>query len=136
MILNKRLKPFTAIAPFAALALSTLAAGSSAVKDAKSAACCDGFKDGTTMTTASFPSVDASIQGSFVAFANAASDLSAVATGSISDVTTACQNNALDLGADPTDPSRPTIGHGPDQAGAPGQGLNQRELRRKRLARR
>jgi hypothetical protein len=102
MILNKRLKSFTAVA-LSALVVSSLAAGCSAVKDAQSAACCDGFKVGKTMTTADFD-VDASIQGSFVAFANAASDLSAVATGSVSDVTTACQNIALDLGADPTDP--------------------------------
>jgi hypothetical protein len=44
--------------------------------------------------------VDASIKGTFSAFASAASDLSAVGTGSISDVTTACRNIALDLGAD------------------------------------
>jgi len=104
MILKNRLKPFTAVALFGVV-VSSMAAGCSAVKDAQGAVCCDGFKVGTTMTATSFPTVDASIQGSFVAFANATSDLSAVATASVSDVTTACQNLALDMGGDPTDAS-------------------------------
>ncbi|MEO7037754.1 MAG: hypothetical protein ABI335_28350 [Polyangiaceae bacterium] len=103
MILKNRLKSFTALA-VTALAVSSLGAGCSAVKDAQGALCCSDFKIGTDMTNTKFD-VDASIQGSFSAFANASSDLSAVATGSIADVTTACQNIALDLGADPTDAS-------------------------------
>lgn len=103
MILKSRLKPFTALA-FTALTLSSLGAGCSAVKDAQDAACCKGFEVGADMTDVDF-GVDASIKGSFSAFANAASDLSAVATGSIADVTVACQNIALDLGADAADPS-------------------------------
>jgi hypothetical protein len=55
------------------------------------------------MSTVDF-GVDASIKGTFSAYASAASDLSAVGTGSISDVTTACRNIALDLGADAADP--------------------------------
>ena len=103
MNLKIRLKPFTALA-LTALSISTLGAGCSAVKDAQSAACCKEFAVGTDMTKVDF-GADASIKGSFSAFANAASDLSAVATGSIADVTVACQNIALDLGADAADPS-------------------------------
>ncbi|HEY4105731.1 MAG TPA: hypothetical protein VGM44_17650 [Polyangiaceae bacterium] len=103
MILKNRLKPLTALA-FTALAVSTLGAGCSAVKDAQSAACCTEFQVGVDMTNVDF-GVNANVKGEFAAFANSASDLSATATGSIGDVTTACQNIALDLGADPTDPT-------------------------------
>jgi hypothetical protein len=102
MNLKNRLKPFTAVA-FTALAVSTLVAGCSDLKNAQDAACCNEFEAGADMTNVDF-GVDASIKGTFSAFANAASDLSAVGTGAISDVTTACQNIALDLGADPADP--------------------------------
>src|SRR6478609_520185 len=98
MNLKNRLKPLTAVA-FSALVLSTLVAGCSDLKDAQDAACCKEFEAGADMTNVDF-GVDASIKGSFSAFASAASDLSAVGTGSISDVTTACRNIALDLGAD------------------------------------
>src|SRR6478752_4429470 len=103
MNLKSRLKPFTAVA-FAALALSTVVAGCSDLKNAQDAACCTEFKAGEDMASVDF-GVDASIKGSFSAFATAASDLSAVGTGAIADVTTACQNIALDLGADASDPS-------------------------------
>src|SRR6478736_1937612 len=98
MNLKNRLKPFTAVA-FSALALSTVIAGCSDLKDAQDAACCKEFEAGADMTNVDF-GVDASIKGTFSAFASAASDLSAVGTGSISDVTTACRNIALDLGAE------------------------------------
>jgi hypothetical protein len=55
------------------------------------------------MTNVDF-GVNANIKGEFAAFANSSSDLSATATGAVGDVTTACQNIALDLGADPADP--------------------------------
>src|SRR6188768_853696 len=99
MNLKNRLKPFTAVA-FTALTISTLVAGCSDLKDAP---CCKEFQAGADMTNVDF-GVDASIKGTFSAFASAASDLSAVGTGSISDVTTACRNIALDLGADAADP--------------------------------
>src|SRR6188768_2341977 len=95
MNLKNRLKPFTAVA-FTALTISTLVAGCSDLKDA---ACCKEFEAGADMSNVDF-GVDASIKGTFSAFASAASDLSAVGTGSISDVTTACRNIALDLGAE------------------------------------
>ncbi|HKO52486.1 MAG TPA: hypothetical protein VJV79_32485 [Polyangiaceae bacterium] len=102
MNLKSRLKPFTAVA-FTALALSTVVAGCSDLKDAQDAACCKEFEAGADMTNVDF-GVDVSIKGTFSAYASAASDLSAVGTGAISDVTTACRNIALDLGADPADP--------------------------------
>jgi len=102
MNLKSRLKPFSAVA-FSALAVSTLIAGCSDVKNAQEAACCTAFEVGADMTNVDF-GVDADIKGSFSAFANAAGDLSAVATASIADVTIACQNIALDLGADAADP--------------------------------
>jgi len=101
MNLKSRLKPVTAVA-FAALVVSTLVAGCSDLKDAQDAACCKEFEAGADMSAVDF-GVDASIKGTFSAFASAASDLSAVGTGSISDVTTACRNIALDLGADVSD---------------------------------
>ena len=102
MNLKNRLKPFTAVA-LTALTISTLVAGCSDLKDAQDAACCKEFEAGADMSTVDF-GVDASIKGSFSAFASAASDLSAVGTGAVSDVTTACRNIALDLGADADDP--------------------------------
>jgi hypothetical protein len=102
MNLKSRLKPFAAVA-FTALAVSTLVAGCSDLKEAQDAACCKEFEAGADMTNVDF-GVDASIKGTFSAFASAASDLSAVGTASIADVTTACRNIALDLGADAADP--------------------------------
>jgi hypothetical protein len=99
MISKSRLKPLGLFA-FSALAISTLSAGCSAVKDAQSAACCTEFEVGVDMTNTDF-GVNANIKGEFAAFANSASDLSATATASVGDVTTACQNIALDLGASP-----------------------------------
>ena len=103
MNLKSRLKPFTALA-FCALTISTVVAGCSDIKNAQDAACCSEFKAGEDMASVDF-GVDAKIKGSFSAFATAASDLSAVGTGAIADVTTACQNIALDLGAAAQDPS-------------------------------
>lgn len=71
---------------------------------ATSGLCCSAFKVGTDMTGADF-GVDASIAGQFNVVAQAASDLSAVATASLNDVTNACKNIAIDLGADPNDAS-------------------------------
>jgi hypothetical protein len=103
MIFKKRLKPLTAVA-LSAVVISSLAAGCSAVKDAQNGLCCTAFVVGTDMTNADF-GVDASIKGSFNAYAQATGDLSATASATLADVTTACQNIALDLGADPADSS-------------------------------
>jgi hypothetical protein len=103
MILKNRLKPFTAFA-LTAVAISSLSAGCSAVKDAQNAACCSEFVVGQDLVNADF-GVDASVKGSFNAYAQATGDLSATATATLGDVLTACQNIALDLGADPADKS-------------------------------
>jgi len=105
MMLKNRLKPLSAFA-FTALTIPLLAVGCGSdnpLSKAQEGLCCTGFKVGTDMTNADF-GVNANIKGQFAAFANAASDLSATATASVGDVTTACQNIALDLGADPSDP--------------------------------
>jgi hypothetical protein len=66
--------------------------------------CCTDFKVGADLTGVDF-GVDASIKGSFGAFAQAAGDLSAVAAASLTDVTAACRAIAIDTGADPNDAS-------------------------------
>ena len=103
MILKNHLKPISLFA-FSAFAIASLSAGCSAVKDAQDAACCKAFVVGQDMTTADF-GVDVSIKASFNTYAQATGDLSATASATLGDVTTACENIALDLGADPTDPS-------------------------------
>jgi len=103
MIFKNRLKP-VALFAFSALAVSALSAGCSAVKDAQDAACCKQFQVGQDMSNVDF-GVDASIKGSFTTYAQATGDLSATASATLGDVTIACQNIALDLGADPMAPS-------------------------------
>ena len=103
MILKNRLKPFTAVA-LSAVVISSLAAGCSAVKDMQGAACCSEFAVGQDMSSVDF-GVDASVKGSFTAYAQAGGDLAATASATLADVSTACQNIALDLGADPADKS-------------------------------
>ncbi|MFC1641406.1 hypothetical protein ACFL5O_01770 [Myxococcota bacterium] len=75
--------------------------------------CCDKFKVGADLTGVDF-GLEGEIKGKFVAVAQAASDLSAVATMSLADVTLACQNIAMDLGAD----TEPPDGSKTGQAGA------------------
>ena len=99
----KSLKPLTAIA-LTALVISSMSTGCSDAKALKDAACCEGFKIGTDMSGVDFD-VDASIKGSFNAYVQATGDLSATASATLGDVTTACQNIALDLGADAADAS-------------------------------
>ncbi len=66
--------------------------------------CCTDFKVGADLTGVDF-GVDASIKGQFEVFAQAGADFSAVASATLTDVGTACQAIATDLGADPNDPS-------------------------------
>ena len=63
--------------------------------------CCTDFKAGTDMSQVQFVD-DVQTNGQFVAFAQAAGDIGAVASGAVSDVTGACMNIATDLGDDPT----------------------------------
>lgn len=82
-------------APFAlaaALALPVFTNGCGAVNslgNPTSGLCCTDFKVGADLSGADF-GVDASIKGQFKVFAQAAGDLSAVATSSLDDVTNAC----------------------------------------------
>jgi hypothetical protein len=62
--------------------------------------CCTDFRPGTDMAKVEFVG-DAEVNGEFVAFAQAAGDISAVASGAVADVTGACMNIATDLGDDP-----------------------------------
>jgi len=80
MIFKKRLKPFAAVA-LTAVVISSLAAGCSAVKGVQDAACCKEFVVGQDMTSVDF-GVDASVKGSFNAYAQATGDLSATASAS------------------------------------------------------
>lgn len=98
---KNRLMPITALA-FTALAIASASAGCSAVKDAQDAACCKEFEVGADMTKVDF-GVDASVKGSFNAYAQATGDLSATASATVADVTASCRNLAVDLGASDAD---------------------------------
>lgn len=98
----------------AGVAVPVLTNGCSAVNDvanAQAALCCKGYVPGEDLSTPGsdgkprFGNLDVSVSGQFVAFAQASGDLSAVADGTVKDVTAACQAIALDTGADPNDPS-------------------------------
>lgn len=95
----------------AGVAIPVLTNGCSAVSQAQNSLCCKGFEPGADMSTpmsdgsARFGTLDVSISGQFIAFAQATGDMSNVATGAVDDVTNACRSIATDMGADPTDPS-------------------------------
>ena len=97
MNISKRLTAPLALA--AALALPVLTNGcSSDISNPAGGLCCTDFKVGADLTGVDF-GVDASIKGQFAAFAQAAADLSATATGAIDDVTNACKAIAQAGGA-------------------------------------
>lgn len=99
-----RLKPLSAVF-MTCLAVPALLAGCG--EDPLNPAgdlCCTEFSVGADLSGVNW-GVDASIAGQFSAFAQASADLSAVASLAVTDVAVACQNIALDLGADPDDPS-------------------------------
>jgi hypothetical protein len=75
-----------------------------AAGDGAGAMCCTDFKVGADLTAVDF-GVDASIAGKYKAFLQAAADLSATATVSLSDVTAACRDIAVGMGANAADPS-------------------------------
>ncbi|MCB9708112.1 MAG: hypothetical protein H6714_04945 [Myxococcales bacterium] len=64
--------------------------------------CCSEFAVGADVSNVDF-GVDAAYAGRFRSVAQAASDVGATATAMLNDVTTACRNIALGLGADPGD---------------------------------
>ena len=97
-----RLKIGAAVATLAALPVLTN--GCSSTTNPLGDICCTDFKPGADMAKVTFVG-DAQVNGQFVAFAQASGDISAVASGAVSDVTGACQGIATDLGADPNDAS-------------------------------
>lgn len=100
--MNSRFLPGVIVA--GAIALLAGTNGCSAASSVTGALCCTEFQPGTDMTTADF-GVDASVTGQMSAFANATGDLSAVAGTALGDVTNACRNIAVDLGANADDPA-------------------------------
>ena len=90
----------------AGLGVAALTNGCSAASSLSSAAaglCCKAYQPGTDMLNGTFTG-NASANGQFAAFAQAAGDLETVAEGSVSDVTAACLAIATDLGDDPMNP--------------------------------
>jgi hypothetical protein len=88
---------FKLTAPFGVAALVTMTAcPASPLSDI----CCTDFKAGSDMAGVQFTG-DAQLNGQFVAFAQAAGDVAATASGAVADVTGACMNIATDLGDDP-----------------------------------
>lgn len=84
----------------AAMALVAGTNGCSSSDLSPSSLCCTDFQPGTDMSSVDFGG-DASIKGQIEVFANATGDMSAVAGTALADVTAACMNIAVDLGADP-----------------------------------
>lgn len=72
--------------------------------DPRSTLCCSEFSVGADVSNVNFE-VDAALSGRYTAFAQAASDIGATAAASVADVTNACRNIAIALGADPNDAS-------------------------------
>jgi hypothetical protein len=101
-----RFQPLTALA-ITGLAISALTAGcSDTIADAQAAACCTDFVVGADLTGVDF-GMEGQVEGQFKAFAQASSDLSAVASGALTDVSIACENIARDLGAPKQTQTRP-----------------------------
>lgn len=95
----------------AGVTIPVLTNGCSAVNGVANGLCCKGFQPGADMSTkmgdgsARFGTLDVTVQGQFLALAQASGDLSATASGAVVDVTNACRSIALDMGADPNDPT-------------------------------
>lgn len=97
---------------FMPMVLAVAGLGIAAISNGCSAAnalCCKQYNPGTDMTNVKF-TADATVNGEFVAMAQAAGDLAAVAGQAQLDVSSACKGIAVDLGVDPSS--------GADKAGA------------------
>ena len=105
MNLKNRLKPFTGLVLFgAALSVLISACGSdNPLASAQEGLCCKQFVVGADLSGADFKLKDAVVNGEFKAFAQAGADLGAVAAGSLSDVSVACESIARDVGASADD---------------------------------
>ena len=101
---NSRLKPFAALA-ICAIAVPLLASACNSDNPLASAAdalCCKQFVVGADLSTADFK-LSGQLDGKFRAFAQAGSDLGALASASLTDVSVACESIARDVGASDTD---------------------------------
>ncbi len=78
--------------------------GSNPISNATGALCCTDFKVGADLSATDF-GLTGEAKGKFFAFAQSSSDFAAAAEALKNDVTTACMNIALDLGAKADDPS-------------------------------
>jgi hypothetical protein len=87
------------------LGLPVLTQGCSQIASATGSLCCSDFKPGTDMSAATFNITDPTAAAQFQVFAQAAGDFDVAAAGLATDVTSACQAIALDLGAKADDPS-------------------------------
>jgi hypothetical protein len=92
-----RFQPLTALA-FTGLFVVAAASGCSEVADAQSSLCCSEFVVGADLSGVDFE-LEGDVKGKFVTLAQASADLSAVASGALTDVSIACENIARDLGA-------------------------------------
>lgn len=104
MMLKNRLKPLSALA-LTALTIPMLAVGCGSdnpLSKAQEGLCCTKFVAGADMSGVDF-GMTGQVEGQFQALAQATSSLSAVATGSLTDVATACEAIARDVGASADD---------------------------------
>lgn len=85
------------------LALLALLAGGCGTEPQPTSVVCTDFRAGADLSQSTF-GVTGDLQRSYVAFAQAAGDLSAVANGMLRDVGASCRGLAVALGADPQDP--------------------------------
>jgi hypothetical protein len=99
MNLKNRLKPFTALALCAVTVPLLFSACNS---NPLAALCCKQFVVGADLSGADF-NLKGQVKGQFTAFAQAGSDLAAVANGALGDVSVACENIARDVGASADD---------------------------------
>jgi len=101
---KSRLKPFAALA-LCAVTVPLLVSACNSDDPLGSAAnglCCSSFVVGADMSGQSF-GLKGQVKGQFVALAQAGGDLSAVATGALSDVALSCESIARDVGAKDAD---------------------------------
>jgi len=104
MNLKSRLKPFTALAMCAVAVPLLISACNSdnPLSKAQDGLCCNNFAVGADMSGQDF-GLKGEVKGQFVALAQAAADLGAVATGALTDVSIACESIARDVGAKDAD---------------------------------
>jgi len=101
MNLKNRLKPFTALT-ICAVAVPLLISACNSdnpLGSAQDGLCCKNFQVGADLSGQEF-GLKGQVKGEFVALAQAAADLGAVATGALTDVSIACESIARDVGAD------------------------------------